>query len=202
MKLKRNMIMLVAAAAVAIPLAGCSGDYAKVEQGRVIDFNADTKEVTLIHDSAMDSQHPVYDRLPPVVFKLPSNPAEVGPLPKTGQRMKLDVDQPGKEEIIIYDTNTKTLAHLKLENVDVKKPVDKTSPLVKDKKFPMIDKGAQTVTIYSARQKILCTFALPTEYAEYPASTWDAGDEVRFTFKTEGQMERFMNVSKTDIYKK
>jgi hypothetical protein len=49
---------------------------------------------------------------------------------------------------------------------------------------------------------MLCTFSVPDNYFSYPASTWDAGDEVRLTYKTPGQALRFMNVSKTDIYKK
>jgi len=48
----------------------------------------------------------------------------------------------------------------------------------------------------------LTTFSLPDEYFGLPDSTWDAGDEVRVYYKLEGKAARFMNISKTDIYKK
>jgi hypothetical protein len=201
----KHILLTVAAASVAMTLVGCKGDFAKVEQGRCIAFNKDTKEVTLIHDSAMDPQKPVYDVLPPSVFKLPTDPAETGPEPKAGQRMKLDTD---KKKIVIFDTTTQKLVDIAINIVDLQQPIDKEHPLVYDKaekkakKFPAIDKEKKTITIYSGRQKMLCTFTVPDNYFSYPASTWDAGDEVRLTYKTVGQALRFMNVSKTDIFKK
>ena len=74
----------MAATSLAMTLVGCNGDFSKVEQGRTIAFNKDTKEVTLIHDSAMDTQKPVYDVLPPSVFKLPTDP--IGNRPGTQSR--------------------------------------------------------------------------------------------------------------------
>jgi len=35
-----------------------------------------------------------------------------------------------------------------------------------------------------------------------PENTWDAGDEVRIYYKEAGKALRFMNISKTDIFKK
>ena len=201
----KHILLAVAATSMAMTLMGCKGDFAKVEQGRCIAFNKDTKEVTLIHDSAMDPQKPVYDVLPPSVFKLPTDPAETGPEPKPGQRMKLDTD---KKKIVIFDTTTQKLVDIAINIVDLQQPIDKEHPLVYDKaekkakKFPAIDKEKKTITIYSGRQKMLCTFSVPDNYFSYPASTWDAGDEVRLTYKIAGQSLRFMNVSKTDIFKK
>jgi hypothetical protein len=70
------------------------------------------------------------------------------------------------------------------------------------KKFPVVDREKKAVTVYSSRQKMLCTFTVPDKYIEYPESTWEAGDEVRLTYRTPGQALRFMNITKTDIYKK
>jgi hypothetical protein len=84
------------------PLQDATRDYPKVEQGRVVAFNKDTKEVTMIHDSAIDAQNPKYDVLPPAVFKLPVDPKETGPEPKAGQRLKLDTE---KKEIEILRHN-------------------------------------------------------------------------------------------------
>lgn len=200
----KHMLLTVAAASLAMTLVGCK-EFTKVEQGRTIAYNKDTKEVTLIHDSAMDTLHPVYDVLPPSVFKLPTDPMETGPEPKAGQRMKLDTD---KKVIVIFDTKTQKLVDIPITIVDLQTPIDKQHPLVYDKaenkakKFPAIDKEKKTITIYSGRQKMLCTFSVPDQYFGYPESTWDAGDEVRLTYKTAGQSLRFMNVSKTDIFKK
>jgi len=205
MKFKHILISL-AAASLMFSLAGCNkDDYPKVEQGRTIAFNKDTKEVTLIHDSAMDPQKPVYDVLPPSVFKLPTDPKETGPEPKSGQRMKLDTD---KKVIVIFDTKTQKIVDIPILITDLQQPIDKTHPLVYDKendkakKFPVVDKEKKTVTVYSGRQKMLCTFSVPDQYIGYPDSTWDAGDEVRLTYRTPGQALRFMNISKTDIFKK
>ncbi|ADW18992.1 putative lipoprotein [Desulfobulbus propionicus DSM 2032] len=201
----KQILLTMAAAAMAMTLTACKEDYGKVEQGRAIAFDKDKKEVTLIHDSAMDPQKPVYDVLPPSVFKLPTDPKETGPEPKAGQRLKLDTD---KKIIVIFDTNTQKIVEVPITIVDLQQPVDKEHPLVYDKaekkakKFPAVDKEKKTITIYSGRQKMLCTFSVPDQYFSYPDSTWDAGDEVRLYYKTAGQSLRFMNISKTDIFKK
>ncbi len=75
-------------------------------------------------------------------------------------------------------------------------------PALQGKSFPVIDKGKKTITIYSGRQKILETISVPEEYLDLPPSTWDAGDEVRIYYKQEGKALRFMNISRTDIFKK
>jgi len=201
-----NILLSLAAASLVFSLAGCNkDDYPKVEQGRTIAFNKDTKEVTVIHDSAMDPQKPLYDVLPPSVFKLPVDPAETGPEPKFGQRLKLDTD---KKVITIFDTKTQKIVDVPIMIVDLQQSIDKEHPLVFDKeakkakKFPVVDKEKKTVTIYSGRQKMLCTFSVPDQYIGYPESAWDSGDEVRLTYRTPGQALRFMNISKTDIFKK
>ncbi len=202
----RHILISAAAAAMLMTMAGFSqAEFGQVEQGRTIAFDKDKKEVTLIHDSSGDQTKPIYDKLPPSVFKLPVDPNETGQDPKAGQRMKLDTD---KKVIVIYDTNTKKFETLPITIVDLQQPIAKDHPLVFDKaenkakKMPMIDKEKKTITIYSGRQKMLCTFSVPDNYFSYPASTWDAGDEVRIYYKVAGQSLRFMNISKTDIFKK
>lgn len=201
----RKIMLAMAVTSMAMTLMGCNTEFAKVEQGRCIGFDKEKKEVTLINDSAMDSQKPVYDVLPPSVFKLPTDPAEMGPEPKPGQRMKLDTE---KKLITIFDTSSQKITDVPINIVDLQQPIDKEHPLVYDKaekkakKFPSVDTEKKTVTVYSGRQKMLCTFTVPDQYFSYPVSTWDAGDEVRLTYKEPGQSLRFMNVTKTDIYKK
>lgn len=205
MKICINILGSIAAAMILSATAGQAMTFGQVEQGRVIAFDKDKKEVTMIVDSSKEQGKANYDKLPPTVVKLPEDEAEIGPLPKPGQRMKLDTD---KKVIVIYDANSKKIETLPINITDLQQPIEKDHPLVYDKAekkakpMPIIDKEKKTVTIYSGRQKMLCTFAIPDNYAGYPASTWDAGDEVRIYFKTPGQALRFMNVSKTDIYKK
>ena len=184
-------------------IAGC--EYGKVDQGRVIKLDRDKGTVTLIRDLRNDSQNPDYSHLPALTYALPKDPHEMGPEPKAGLRMKLDTK---KNQIVIYDPAGQNFKTLSYTLIDQKEGVEKTDPLVFDvptnkaKKFPAVDKDKKTITIYSGRQKIVTTFSLPEEYFNLPESTWDAGDEVRIYYKEEGKSLRFMNVSKTDIYKK
>jgi hypothetical protein len=192
---------------VALPvvlLMGCS-DPGKVDQGRVIKYDKETKTMTMIRDKANDAQTPDYTALPPVTYTMPVNPEEVGPEPKAGGRMKIDNK---KNQITIFDPATQSFKTIDFIMVDFKENIDKNHPLVYDKdaekakKFPVIDKDKKTVTIYSGRQKTLSVIQLPEEYFTMPDSTWDAGDEARVYYKEEGKALRFMNVSKTNIFKK
>ncbi|OIO00742.1 MAG: DUF4881 domain-containing protein [Desulfovibrionaceae bacterium CG1_02_65_16] len=192
---------------VALPVAllmGCS-EPGKVDQGRVIKYDAAAKTITMIRDRANDAQKPDYTVLPPMTYTLPSNPDEMGPEPKAGGRMKIDNK---KNQITIFDPTTQNFKTIDFVMIDFKENIDKEHPLVYDKdtdkpkKFPVVDKDKKTVTIYSGRQKTLSVIQLPEEYFSMPDSTWDAGDEARVFYKEEGKALRFMNVSKTNIYKK
>jgi len=186
---------------VALPLVflfGCA-EEGKVDQGRVVAFDKDKKLVTLIRDKKIDTLNPDYTYLPPQTYTLPEDPAETGPLPKAGSRMKLDVE---KNQIIIFDDKSQNFKAIGFKAVEKKTNVEKDDPLVKGKKFPVVDKQKKTVTIYSSRQKILETIGLADEFFDLPDSTWDAGDEVRIYYKQDGKALRFMNITQTDIFKK
>jgi len=186
---------------VALPLVflfGCA-EGGKVDQGRVVAFDKDKKLVTLIRDKKIDTLNPDYTYLPPLTYMLPEDPAETGPLPKAGGRMKLDAE---KNQIIIFDAKAQKFKAIDFKPVEKKTGVEKNDALVKGRKFPVVDKDKKTVTIYSVRQKILETVSLPDEYFALPDSTWDAGDEVRIYYKQDGKALRFMNITQTDIFKK
>lgn len=192
---------------VALPLmllVGCS-EPGKVDQGRVIKYDKDTKTMVMIRDKANDTQNPDYTYLPPVTYVMPADPAEMGPEPKAGGRMKIDNK---KNVITIFDPATQNFKSIDFVMVDYKENIDKNHPLVYDKeadkakKFPVVDKEKKTVTIYSGRQKTLSVIQLPEEYFAMPDNTWDAGDEARVYYKEEGKALRFMNISKTNIFKK
>lgn len=201
---------------VILPLAlmfGCDKKFGKIDQGRVIAFDSEKKTVTIIKDAKEDPKAPDYTTLPPHTYKLPPLERAMGPAPKAGKRMKLDTK---KNEIIIFDDVTQDFKTISYKLIDQKENIEKKNPLVYDeaadkaKKFPVVDREKKTITVYSGRQKILTTFTLPDEYFARPDSTWDNGDEVRIYSKfgdeaklgVEGKAWKFMNISKTDIYKK
>ena len=203
MNIKRTLFLL-SIAMLAFGALGCE-EYGKVDQGRVIAFDKDKQTVTVIEDKNMDSQNPDYAILPPHTYTMPTDPMERGADPKIGMRLKLDVDA---KYIKIFNTQTQNIEDLPITIVDVQKDIAKDHPLVFDKdknaakKFPLIDQDKKTITIYSGRQKLLVTFSVPEEYFGMPEYTWEAGDEVRIYWKDKGKALRFMNISKTDIFKK
>jgi hypothetical protein len=176
---------------------GC-GEQGKVDQGRVIAFDKEKATVTLINDVKHDAANPDYSGSP-VTFALPKEPEERGEDPKPGLRMKLDTKT---REIIIYDSAAQAMKKITYTLIDQKENVAKNSPLVVAKKFPIVDKDKKAITIYSGRQKLLTTFSLPDEYFSLPDDTWEAGDEVRVYYKEPGKALRFMNITRTDIFKK
>lgn len=183
-----------------LPLAlmiGC-GEQGKVDQGRVIAFDKVKETVTFIVDVKHDPANPDYSGAP-LTFALPKDPAERGEDPKFGKRMKLDTKT---KEITIYDVAGKGFKKIPYTLIDEKDGVARDNPLVAGKKFPAVDKAKKTVTIYSGRQKMLVTFSLPDEYLALPDDTWEAGDEVRIYSKEPGKAARFMNITRTDIFKK
>jgi len=179
-------------------LFGC-GELGTVDQGRVIDYDKAKQTVTMIQDSSRVHSKAEYNKLPPVTYTLPKVPSEMGPVPKAGLRMKLDTKA---REIVVFDPETQKFRKITYTLIDQKENVEKYDPLVKDKTFPVIDKAKKTITVYSGRQKILTTFTLPEEEFARPDMTWDAGDEVRIYYHEAGKAQRFMNVSKTDIFKR
>lgn len=194
----RKFVGLALAVAAVIMLTGCD-EMGKVIQGRVIAYNKETKTVTFIEDKSLEKGKPEYTLLPPVVYITPEDPNEMGADPSVGNRMKLDVDN---NSITIFDTATQQFKTIPYKLIDKKENVGKDDPLVRDKKFPIVDKYAKSIQIYSKRQKILVTFSLVDEYFALPDTTWASGDEIRIYYKEKGKALRMMNITKTDIFKK
>jgi len=177
---------------------GC-GEMGKVDQGRVVEFDKAKGTVTLIRDMKADPKSPDYSHLPPFIYEIPKDFNEMGPVPKAGLRMKLDAKA---KQITIFDPASQNFKKIDFTLIDQKEGVDAEDPLVKDKKFPLVDKEKKAITLYSKRQKLLTTFSVPDEYFALPEGAWDAGDEVRIYYKEAGKARRLMNISKTDIFKK
>lgn len=196
--MKIRTLLLTLVVVFSFGLAGC--DFGDVDQGRTIAYDANTKTVTFVQDAKHDQQNPEYNGQV-VSFKLPSDPNEVGPLPVPGGRLKLDVE---KKSVTIFNPETKTIEVVPVNILDVQQlgPNARNHPLVKGKTFPMIDKAKGSITEFSPRQRLLVTFTVPENMLNLPPSTWEAGDEVRVYFKQKGQALRFMNITRTNIYKK
>lgn len=192
---------VIAVMVLALALSGCN--FGKVDEGRTVKYDKEKRVVTIIRNTG-DEKNPKYEG-PPVSYKLPDDPNETGPEPKEGGRLNLDV---AKQQITIFNPETQKIETIPITIIEKQENIDKENPLVfdvaqgKPKKFPVVDKERKTITIYSSRQKLLVTFSLPGEYFNLPPSTWDSGDAVRIYYKEEGKASRFMNVTRTDIYKK
>jgi len=178
-------------------LMGC--ELGQVDQGRVVAYDRDKDTVTIIQDKRAEPGNPDYNTLPPHVYKMPTDRHEIGAWPKAGQRIKLDLN---KKVITLFDHETQGFKDVPYTVIDQQDNVGRTSPLVRGKEFPIVDRDKKTITVYSGRQRVLLTFTVPDEYFALPDETWEAGDEVRVYYHKEGEAQRFMNITRTDIFKK
>jgi len=198
----RHMIFIILLAVLAA--SGCD-NFGQVDQGRVIAYDKNERTVVIVRDKSQDAKKPDYTALPPVSYKLPDNLNETGPAPKAGNLMNMD---PEKKEAVIFLKDSNTIATVNYTIVDEKKKVDPKDPLVfdpdtkKNRAFPVFDQQNKTISLYLEKSKTLLTFSVPDEYFSMPPETWTLGDEVRIYYKEPGKSLRFMNVSKTDIFKK
>ncbi len=182
---------------------GCN-EFGRVDQGRVIAYDQNEQTIVMLRDKSPDSKKPDYTELPPISYTLPSDPDETGPAPRTGKLMNINMD---KKEVDIFIENTNTIATVTYTLVEEKK-IDPKDPLVYDsqnqktREFPLMDQNNKTITVFLEDTKTLITFSVPDEYFALPPDTWTMGDEVRMYYKEPGKALRFMNISKTDIFKK
>jgi hypothetical protein len=202
--IRKILWTMITAILLPIFFFGCT-EFGTVDQGRAIEFDKEKGLITIIRDVKHDAKNPDYSFLPPVIYQKPVNPQEMGADPKVGYRMKLDTKN---KQIVIFDKAAQNFKTINYISVDEQENIDRKHPLVYDnatekaKNFPMVDKDKKQITIYSSRQKLLVTISVPAEYFALPDYTWDSGDEVRIYFKEAGKALRFMNISKTDIFKK
>jgi len=191
-----------------LALAGC-GDYGKVEQGRVVAYDKDKKEVTFLPNSeANPAKAPKY-AVPAKTFAIPADPQEMGKEPKGGMlRVNINVD---KKIITMYNPKTQAFEDLSFELVENHQNVNvrRQNPLVWDaatrkaKVFPQSDDAKKTVTVYSMRQQQLTVMKFAdADYAKYKGDQWGAGDEIRIYYKVDKKASRLMNVTQTDIMRR
>lgn len=185
-----------------LPVFGFKGKE-NVDQGRVIQFDKAKGIVQLIPNKSSDHLNPDYSYSPPLTYDLPSDLRKMNFIPKAGLRMKLNTKN---NEIVIYDQDAQDFKTIKCALIDQKENISKNNPLVlengKPKKFPVIDRKKNILTIYSERQHILTTLSIPGEYLELPKYTWDAGDEVLIHYAEEGKTRKVTNIVKIGFIRK
>jgi hypothetical protein len=187
----RTLVWILIGAA-AVVTAGCT-NYGTVEQGRVINYDKRSGQVTLIRDSTGgQAPKPAYDSLPPISVKSPEDPDEMGPAPQAGKLMRVDLKN---QEIVIYDTAANQFRTIRYT------PVGERQNVARGTGLPVIDKANKTITVYCAAEHTALTFAASEELLAMPADTWKTGDEVRYYFKDPAQALRMMNVTRTDLGK-
>ncbi|HUI54525.1 MAG TPA: DUF4881 domain-containing protein [Bryobacteraceae bacterium] len=185
-RLQANSLLILLL--VTLVAAGC-GATGQVDQGRVIAYDRQTQRATVIREA---DQKASYGILPPVVVRAPENPEEMGPVPSPGKLIQLDTKA---RHIVIYDAAVQEFRTIPYTVVSERRNIAK-SPAA-----PVIDRVAKTITIYSAAEKTLITFAASDDLLALPADTWRPGDVVRYYYKEPGQALRMMNVTKTDLSK-
>lgn len=193
MKIRSLLLSLVLVLSFA--LAACDFDGG-VEQGRTVGYDEANKTITMVVDTTLDQHNPHYSG-GVHTFKLPTDPRDMGPAPVEGGRLMLEMD---KGMMLYYDRDDQKVKEMPVEFLNVQEHV--SAKAVAGKKFPVIDKAACTVTVYSPRLESIVTFKVPEADIDLPAYVWTAGDEARIAFRKEnkGQAIRFMNVSKTSIF--
>lgn len=71
---------------LALGLAACT-ESGKVVQGKVVGFDSEQRLVTIVGDDGSSA---------PVTYALPSDPKDVGPLPTTGDMVRIYYKEDGK----------------------------------------------------------------------------------------------------------
>jgi hypothetical protein len=176
--------------AAALVLAGC-GDLGRVQQGRVIAYDAQTKQVTLIQEPPA-ADRSSYGVLPPVTIQSPADPNEMGPAPAAGGLMRLDTKN---RRIVIYDRAQQAFRTIPYT------PLVERRNVAKSPGPPVVDRKAKTITLYGSRDRTVITFAATDDLLAMPADTWRGGDVVRYYYKDPARALRLMNVTKTDLSK-
>jgi hypothetical protein len=180
----------IAVIAAALAPIGC-GPLGKVEQGRVIAYDPQTRQVTLIREAAVATQSSP-GVLPPVTIDAPADPSEMGPAPLAGGRLLLDIKN---RRIVVYDSAAASFRTIQYTLVAERYNVT-ASPGP-----PAVDRARKTITLYAAKDRAVITFAASDDLLAMPASTWQAGDVVRYYYKDPTHALRLMNVTRTDLSK-
>jgi hypothetical protein len=191
-----NVSSVASLCAACIGLAGC-GAFGRVNQGQVVRYQKDQGLVTVVGDSNFkEPGKPRFDVLPAVIVRTPEDPREMGPEPEPGRLLRLDWQT---RMAVIFDTATQSFGGIPFTVVEQHENVRRSDPLVDGKRFPVIDAERRTITVYSARDRMVAVLSVGDEHLRLPEDTWKFGDEIRYYYKDPARALRIMNVTKTDL---
>ena len=180
----------LACVAAALALSGC-GPPGKVEQGRVIAYDPQTRQVTLIQEPA--GRSPIQPRDSAARdYRDPRDPDEMGPAPVAGGLMLLDA----KNRRIVFTIGPRNPSAPSRTRRSKSATTSPRAP-----RAPVVDRARKTITLYSAKDRSLITFAASDDLLAMPADTWQSGDVVRYYYKDPARALRLMNVTRTDLSK-
>lgn len=163
---------------------GCES-FGTVEQARAVGYDPQSDEVTVVLDRSSEAGEHDY-RGEIRRYRLPQAHAERGPDPVAGGLLASAVDG-ATARLTVFDGQA--VRDVVLTDVTV---------AAGPRADPLLDGG--TLTWWDGKR--LVRGHLPDDAAQLPASTWASGDEVRLYLVDPPQIARFMNVTRTDIYKK
>jgi hypothetical protein len=191
-----NVSSVASLCAACIGLAGCGG-FGRVNQGQVVRYQKDQGLVTVVGDSNFkDPGKPRFDVLPAVVVRTPEDPREMGPEPEPGRLLRLDWQT---RTAVVFDAAKQSLETIPFSLVEQHRNVRRGDPLVAGKRFPVIDPERRTITVYSARDRMVAVLSVGDEQLRLPEDTWRFGDEIRYYYKDPSRALRLMNVTRTDL---
>lgn len=172
-----------------------------VEQGRAIAFDAEAKSVTVVLDRSETAGRADYSGAV-TTFVLPDDPHERGPDPVVGGVVA--VDPAGEAVTVVVDGALRRvgLEGATAEQVDPKDARVWDAEAKKARSFPRYDAASGALSLWFPKESRLVVGRVPEADRALPESTWKLGDEVRLYVKEPPVAARFMNVTRTDIYKK
>lgn len=171
-------------------------------QGRVIDYDPNMNQIKIIRDANNDISKPDYNTLPLLTFELAKDIIPKGSEPTDGYRINTNAEA---GVITVYDPQNNIFKDLKITIVQKIMNVQRDDPLVFDKvtkepvKFPIIEKGQNTITLYSQRQKIFLKFKVDEKLFELPEKAWRAGDDIKISVQDNKKVIKYTNLTKSDL---
>jgi hypothetical protein len=127
-----------------------------------------------------------------VTIGAPTDPGEMGPAPVAGGLLLVDARN---RRMVVYDRAAGSFRTIQYT------PLAERHNVAKSPGPPVVDRAGKTITLYSAKDHAVITFAASGDLLAMPAGTWQAGDVVRYYYKEPGRALRLMNVTRTDLSK-
>jgi len=194
--MKAERIAALPLLASVVLVAACN--FGRVEQGRVIRYDAAQGTITLLREAQPARAGAMRYFLPPVTVRIPRQPADMGPAPLAGKVLAVNA---AENSVLVFDDDTRAVKTIPVAAVHEEKGVLPGDPRVAAVIFPVVNASDRKITVYLGRERKLLTLQVAEEQLRLAADTWAIGDDVRYYYKDPGQALRLMNVTRTDLAK-